>query len=423
MAAKAPVEKVSSSTDTETDTIIVDESPAYLRDFLRPLLLPYVQRSSHGFVPWFQKVCGVRPRRKEKTENGEGSAASDTPDYAEAWRDPSAPMLMRVWNAILSLIFHIGSMLGSEIIYITFFPFMFWNIEPALGRRLVYLWAIQMYFGQGLKDHLKLPRPWHVNPRVRSLESDFAAEYGFPSTHTMAIMGQAVIVVVYTYREDYAGNGQYPLLFASFIAFMTTLVTALSRVYMGVHSIPDIIGGVVITFATLWTYLSFDNYLDLWLMENGEALYIPTLFFVGLLLVYPRPRTFTQTYGDTAMIAGVANGVMIGSHFTHINNLPRLPLNWLVVRFEWWIVYALLRSVLGFGMMVFVRQIIKSLCVSTLSRFLPASKTPPAERYSIVVPTKFITYTCVSATSVAVCSLIFSLMGLTAQNLEAAHPL
>ena len=56
-----------------------------------------------------------------------------------------------MYNAVLSLLFHFGSLLGHEIIYITFFPFVYWNIDSDLGRRLVYLWAITMYLGQGLK--------------------------------------------------------------------------------------------------------------------------------------------------------------------------------------------------------------------------------------------------------------------------------
>jgi hypothetical protein len=64
-----------------------------------------------------------------------------------------APLHWRLLNAILSFFFHCGSLLGSEIIYITFFPFMFWNIDATLGRRLVYQWSTMMYVGQGLKVH------------------------------------------------------------------------------------------------------------------------------------------------------------------------------------------------------------------------------------------------------------------------------
>jgi hypothetical protein len=41
-----------------------DEEPSYLRDFLRPRLLPHVCKSCTEFVPWFQGACGVIPPSK-----------------------------------------------------------------------------------------------------------------------------------------------------------------------------------------------------------------------------------------------------------------------------------------------------------------------------------------------------------------------
>ncbi len=35
----------------------------------------------------------------------------------------------------------------------------------------------------------------------------------------------------------------------------------------------------------------------------------------------------------------------------------------------------------------------KVICMTALLRLMPSSADPPARRYSIVVPTKFITYT------------------------------
>lgn len=43
---------------------------------------------------------------------------------------------------------------------------------------------------------------------MRSIEGHWLAEYGFPSTHAMSVMGQASMVVWYTFREDYAGKKQ-----------------------------------------------------------------------------------------------------------------------------------------------------------------------------------------------------------------------
>jgi hypothetical protein len=102
-----------------------------------------------------------------------------------------------------------------------------------------------------------------------------------------------------------------------------------ARLYMGVHCVPDLIGGFIMTVFILSSFLSFDNYLDKWMLESPSAAYVPTLFLVLLLLVYPRPREFTVTYGDTAMISGVGNGVALSSYLVNTLQYPRIPLNWL----------------------------------------------------------------------------------------------
>lgn len=43
--------------------------------------------------------------------------------------------------------FVFGTELGDEIFYCTFIPFLFWNIDGALGQRVVLTWAIIMTIG------------------------------------------------------------------------------------------------------------------------------------------------------------------------------------------------------------------------------------------------------------------------------------
>jgi hypothetical protein len=94
----------------------------------------------------------------------------------------------------------------------------------------------------------------------------------------------------------------------------------------------------------------------------------------------------------------------------------------------WWLFYAFSRAIVGFVIMVAIRcgflrparplvssslkrtplgaiifgvrfttdstrQVMKVICMTALLRLMPSSADPPARRYSIVVPTKFITYT------------------------------
>lgn len=44
-------------------------------------------------------------------------------------------------------LFVIGTALGDEIFYATFIPFWFWNIDGAVGRRVILVWTVVMYIG------------------------------------------------------------------------------------------------------------------------------------------------------------------------------------------------------------------------------------------------------------------------------------
>lgn len=51
-------------------------------------------------------------------------------------------------NKFWYYLFVLGTELGDEIFYATFIPFWFWNIDGAVGRRVVLVWTVCMYIGE-----------------------------------------------------------------------------------------------------------------------------------------------------------------------------------------------------------------------------------------------------------------------------------
>lgn len=60
-------------------------------------------------------------------------------------RDPRTDYTIE--NKFWFYLFHFGTALGDETFYSSFIPFWFWNIDGAVGRRVVLVWAIVMYIG------------------------------------------------------------------------------------------------------------------------------------------------------------------------------------------------------------------------------------------------------------------------------------
>jgi len=53
-----------------------------------------------------------------------------------------------ILNSFWYYLFTLGTALGDEIFYASFIPFWFWNIDGAVGRRVVCVWTICMYVGK-----------------------------------------------------------------------------------------------------------------------------------------------------------------------------------------------------------------------------------------------------------------------------------
>lgn len=51
-------------------------------------------------------------------------------------------------------LFKFGTELGDEIFYASVIPFWFWNIDGAVGRRIISVWALSMYIGDHICQHL-----------------------------------------------------------------------------------------------------------------------------------------------------------------------------------------------------------------------------------------------------------------------------
>lgn len=57
-----------------------------------------------------------------------------------------------ITNYFWYYLFLFGTQLGDEIFYSTFIPFWFWNIDGAVGRRFVLVWAVIMTIGKLLTN-------------------------------------------------------------------------------------------------------------------------------------------------------------------------------------------------------------------------------------------------------------------------------
>ncbi|KAG5675158.1 hypothetical protein PVAND_005084 [Polypedilum vanderplanki] len=211
-----------------------------------------------------------------------------------------------VKNKFFYYLFLIGTELGDELFYGIFIPFCIHNCDNFLARRFVFVWFVLMYVGQALKEFFIEVRP--QSPAIQ-MQKKWSNEYSLPSTHAMSSPAIAV-TIVYFALERYEAN----LLLCTILTVIWISVVSWSRVYLGMHSVLDLLMGFALSAILLIFLLPITNSIELFLATSVFGPVVLLLITIPLMVYFPRPKTnlWTPTKGDTISIAGVFVGVEIG---------------------------------------------------------------------------------------------------------------
>jgi membrane-associated phospholipid phosphatase len=220
---------------------------------------------------------------------------------------------VQLWhNTWLDWFYETVTRTGEAPFMLAVVAFFLWRgnrrIGYSLGFALVVAWVVAF----GLKDICQIPRPITFDSHIRVLRPEGVAGYSFPSGH-MARAGALVGVTVVLVRRRWvwvAGG-----------VFM--LVMAASRLYMGAHTLADVVGGLAIAAGATWAGLRMQR----WSAVPGHAWRVLALLVPVLAL--------TLVYSDAAYAraAGFATGFAVGFLLAtrYVVELPRGRVAQLVV--------------------------------------------------------------------------------------------
>ena len=156
-------------------------------------------------------------------------------------------------------------LLGNELQYVLGIPLLAWFVhDAAVLRRCTLFGAVACFVANGLKGVFKLPRPplkLHVG--VGGASHDLVAQqYGFPSTHS----AHALVLSWVLAREFELLPGAA----AASVALHTAHV-CLSRLYVGVHSLADVLGGLCVGALCVAAYEASVEQIDqvAWCMDRS----------------------------------------------------------------------------------------------------------------------------------------------------------
>nr|GMD90536.1 lipid phosphate phosphatase delta [Ipomoea batatas] len=214
--------------------------------------------------------------------------------------------------------------------YTAFLPFLFWSGHCKLARQMTLLMAFCDYMGNCIKDVVSAPRP--TSPPVRRItatedEKENALEYGLPSSHTLNTLCLSGYLLHYVLSHTKNEDLSTEIAGIALVCLLVGLI-GLGRIYLGMHSLIDIIGGLAFGLAILAFWLSVHNYLDDFIVSGQNVTYFWSALSFLLLFAYPTPEQPTPSFEYHTAFDGVALGIVAGIqqtyHQFHHDDVPKV---------------------------------------------------------------------------------------------------
>lgn len=170
--------------------------------------------------------------------------------------------------------FKFMSVLGQEEFYLVFLPLIFWCWDKKLGKYLVYVFLFSNGLNSMGKHLLRGPRPYWLDSSLMLSEE---TSYGVASGHAQ------LTTTIYGFLAGWFKRG-----WVTWLAVFMIVAMCLSRVYLGVHFVHDVVAGVVIGLVVLigffvWYQHRSSQYNKLIL---GQKLFWAIVIPAAMIIVY-----------------------------------------------------------------------------------------------------------------------------------------
>ena len=215
----------------------------------------------------------------------------------------------------LDVYFSVTAFFAEEEFYLIVLPLLFWNVDYSLALHMNYIVCGGLFVGNTIKDVFELPRPssppvWRPKHQ-EAIDSTMMKDFGFPSTHTMNAVSNSFFAFFYLVSRGIVTTSvSYAWCTAATIVWIVSLT--LGRLYLGAHSVVDIVGGFWLGIVVFASYAYFEpTFTEYVATTNFLSVKCLVVTIVALLLC-PQPRPPTPTFMQNALIAGLITGAAMG---------------------------------------------------------------------------------------------------------------
>ena len=261
--------------------------------------------------------------------------------------------------------------LGEETVFLVIALIVFWCVDKYHGYYLLGVGLFGNLASQFMKIACRIPRPWVRDPDFTVVEAAKAEAggYSFPSGHTQTAVGTFGAIAATQKRKGIA-----------VACVILAVLTAFSRMYLGVHTPADVLVGGVMALALVFG-------LKPLMLGKNKGL-IPWIFGIMLLLsmgflVYLEQDSFPADIDSDNYASAIKNAYTFLGCFAGV--LVVYAVDETKLRFTtkavWWV--QILKAVLGLGVVLLVKEGLRS----PLEAFFGGHMAARAVRYFLIVVT------------------------------------
>ena len=258
-------------------------------------------------------------------------------------------MLESIRTPFLDGFFSLVTHLGSELVFMVLAVAMYWCVSKSSGLYVLTVGCLGTTLNQFLKMAFRVPRPWVKDPNFTIVESARAdaGGYSFPSGHTQNAIGTFGCLAMSAKKA-----------WLRIACIVLALLTAFSRMYLGVHTPMDVgVSAVIAAVMVLALYPLFQGLEQ----HPVRGLYILgvlaliNIAFLAYAALWPFPAdsdTELLEHGMenaaklTGALVGMAGGYWLD--MKHVRFSTKAPL-----------LGQILKCVLGLGLLLAIKEGLK----------------------------------------------------------------
>lgn len=323
-------------------------------------------------------------------------------------------------SSLMTYLMLLFSFAGSEIFYLILIPMIYWAVSPKFALRFLSLLILTVFVNSMLKLLFHEPRPFWLDPTLS--KGHTPTGYGFPSGHSQ----NALTLWLFTGLTANILKGSYGRILQTALALLFIFLISLSRIYLGVHFLHDVVFGWMIGLILLGLYFVLEKrVIPFYRQRNSLSLVLDTLvlsFFmialyllVGDLLKNTTDPAFwivnihsadhhavhePRSVKDIITLAGILSGMGVALPFawTYFQRLNRTISQDTIRRRS----YRFLAGILGVVLIQFGIGAVFTLLLSAL----------PFESAILEGSLRFIRYSAIMIWALALAPIVFERLGL-----------